>query len=535
MSDAISIPSEIKFKEMLSHTFPGFFLAISIFMGIDYLSPVNYTDWAMGSLTGMISFVGFIILMGTIFGIIIDGIHHTFIEDDIFDNFESVHRLKKPIEMQLKFNCPAYCDLLSRHFFFSKIGEKGSNATVLEGHLDEAYYRYSEFYSNVFVSLLVFSIISPFYIFEVLELSWIASISIGIVSLLVACLCLISSYTSYNTYLQAQSSAICGFIKGTESGCILNCKTQSNKKINYHPSYIIIIMISLIPAIFIWSIVNEYCFIALIVINLIIASIIDKNILKSYLWHKENSDHKKCEEFAHAKNGFEEIVTNVSNAKDLLEKSAAIFSKDKDKAEVQIKNIDKLVNYAKYLTKTLDDICASNGSAPDLKETLSKLSPIALISFISGVLISMVILACVYIPVNLNIEPMSINFSENITDNGSIKNPIVTLSLKNLGAELNEIKLTANGIEKNWLEFTYVDDRGTIINESKNITVSNIATEETLFVRIKLNSTTIDKNDTSPGSYAGSIDIDYGNKKQSIPVRIDLTKKNPPLSQSKSG
>lgn len=533
MSDSISIPTQISFKEMLSHTFPGFFLAFSIFMGIDYLSPVNFTDWAMGSITGLISFAGFIIIMGTILGVIIDGIHHTFIEDDIFDNFESVHRLKKPIEMQLKLNCPAYCDLLSRHFFFSKIGEKGSNAKALEDHLDEAYYRYSEFYSNVFVSLLVFSIISPFYIFEVLELSWITSISIGIVSLLVACLCLISSYTSYNTYLQAQSSAICGFIKGTESGCILNCKTQSNKNTNDDSvSYIIIFVISLILAIpiviFLDKSYKEYAIVAILA-NCVIVGIVN------YFLCKKISKNQSCNTSADAKKMSEEFLNNVSKSKDLLKKIADEYSKDKDKAEEQIKNIDKLVNYAKCLTKMPDDNGASNGSAPDLKEILSKSSPIALISFISGLLIFLVILACVYIPVNLNIEPMSINFSENITDNGSIKNPIVTLSLKNLGAELNEIKLTANGIEKNWLEFAYVDDRGTIINESKNITVSNIATEETLFVRIKLNSTTIDKNDTSPGSYAGSIDIDYGNKKQSIPVRIDLTKKNPPLSQSKSG
>lgn len=214
MADAISIPSEIKFKEMLSHTFPGFFLALSIFMLIDYLSPADLTTYSMSNLTGMISFAGFIIIMGTILGVIIDGIHHTFIEDDIFDNFKTIHVLKMPIKRELKAN---NCDDLTRHFFFPKIGDKGAKSIELENHLDEAYYRYSEFYSNIFISLVIFSIISPFYIFEILEISWDRSVLIGIASLLTACICLISSYTSYKTYLQAQCSAICGFIKDKES------------------------------------------------------------------------------------------------------------------------------------------------------------------------------------------------------------------------------------------------------------------------------------------------------------------------------
>lgn len=220
MSDSVSIPDQFEFKELLSHTFPGFFSAFSIFMLIDYLSPVNFTVLAMGSLSGLISFAGFIIIIGTILGVIIDGIHHTFIEDDVFDNFEAVRILKMPIHNQLELGCPTYHTILSRHFFLPRVGNKGAKEAIdLENHLDEAYYRYSEFYSNIFISLVVFSIISPFYIFDTLNISWKISVAIGIVSFFTACICLICSYTSYKTYLQAQSSAICGFIKGTETNC----------------------------------------------------------------------------------------------------------------------------------------------------------------------------------------------------------------------------------------------------------------------------------------------------------------------------
>jgi len=415
MSDSISIPTQISFKEMLSHTFPGFFLAFSIFMGIDYLSPVNFTDWAMGSITGLISFAGFIIIMGTILGVIIDGIHHTFIEDDVFDNFEAVRILKMPINSQLELGCPTYHTILSRHFFLPRVGNKGAKEAIdLENHLDEAYYRYSEFYSNIFISLIVFSMISPFYIFDTLNISWRISVAIGIVSFLTACICLICSYTSYKTYLQAQSSAICGFIKGTET----NCELTKNPK-------------------------------------------------------------GKCT-----------IGCNASN----------------------------------------EDATKGN-----IFESLSKGSYKILLFCMACLFSYMFILAFAYNPVNLEVRPTSINFSENITDNGSIKNPVGTLSLKNLGADLDKITFAANGIEDRWLELSYVNDKGFIINERNKITVNDIATGEAIFLRIKLNSSIIDKKNTPQGSYAGSIDIDYRNKSQSIPVRIDLTKTNSktlPPSQS---
>lgn len=180
---------------------------------------------------------------------------------------------------------------------------------------------------------------------------------------------------------------------------------------------------------------------------------------------------------------------------------------------------------------------ASNEGAIEgnIFESLSKGSYKLLLLGMACLFICMFIMAFAYNPVNLEVRPVSINFSENITDNRSIKNPVGTLSLKNLGADLDKITFAANGMEDRWLELSYVNDKGIIINESNKITVNDIATGEAIFLRIKLNSSIIDKNNTSQGSYAGSIDIDYRDRSQSIPVRIDLTKTNPSRSQSKSG
>ena len=83
MAPEIPTLSNLEFKELLSHTFPGFFFALSGFMLLDVLSPKDLTAWAFGTLTNFVSAMGFIILLGTILGVLIDGIQH-FIEDVFF-------------------------------------------------------------------------------------------------------------------------------------------------------------------------------------------------------------------------------------------------------------------------------------------------------------------------------------------------------------------------------------------------------------------------------------------------------------------
>ena len=60
------IPTEIKFKHLLAHTFPGFFLALTVFMLISVWSPIDITAIAIKDITGLATFIGFILLIGTI-------------------------------------------------------------------------------------------------------------------------------------------------------------------------------------------------------------------------------------------------------------------------------------------------------------------------------------------------------------------------------------------------------------------------------------------------------------------------------------
>ena len=570
MADIMSIPAEIKYKEMLSHTFPGFFLASSIFMLIDYLSPDNLTAWAIGSLTNLVTFAGFIIIIGTILGVIIDGIHHTFIEDDIFDNFKEIHKLKKPINEQLKANCPAYSNNLTRHFFFSKIGANGANATQLENHLDEAYYRYSEFYSNIFISLTFFSIISPFYIFEVLDLPWKTSVLIGIASLLASGLCLASSYTSYKMYLQAQCSAICGFIQDPKMICGLNCQEEptnppedwdliSLKRFKIIPISlasisIIIIILDLQPDI-IWFAYAIYAIIVGYVTEILACKYIfqgksDKNekdfclltnIKKIYSDTIDIVDNLlKSEETNYDRDKNVDKIEDSLNVLKANNKSLEVPTIEYNKTKVNgltenIQNIIKYININEKNNKEKLDIQLSkakkiqmimdNPKKPDNGNILSKLSrssPAALFSVMLNIFLAlMILLLSSGAPINLHVETTNIKFNENISSETAIKNPVETLSLKNKGDRLNNISLSINGIANNWLDIGYIKGNQSL----ENLNDITLNPGETKFVQIRLNSSGIDRKNISQGSYIGSIDINYSNRMKSIPLCINLTKK----------
>ena len=224
--DMVDIPTQFKFEHLLSHTFPGFFSAITLFMLFDIFSPLNLTSLTFSKdLEGLISFAGFILLVGSILGIIIDGIHHSLIEDHIFDrgslnhNVEQINAIKRyclrrclyPLDAdagKLEKNAE---ESITRHFFFKKL-----DGTAINQYLIEEFYSYSEFYANTSLALVPFGAILPTYITENLQIPFYKSWLIGIAIWAVAILCIYSSYTTYNRYNKALFSAIKGYID-TES------------------------------------------------------------------------------------------------------------------------------------------------------------------------------------------------------------------------------------------------------------------------------------------------------------------------------
>ncbi|MCX6676570.1 MAG: hypothetical protein NTU95_01315 [Methanothrix sp.] len=208
---ATEIPSLFKFEHLLAHTFPGFFSAITLFMLLDIWSPDDLSSFVFAKgIEGLISFSGFILLIGSILGIILDGIHHSIIEDRFFDKTTRYCTI-----MNLRDKCfsiakqdNATPKKLARSFFFKKCG-----GTTLNQYLIEETYCYSEFYSNTFISLLPFSFVVPFYIFETMNIPWHYALLIFLLSFSLAWVCLNSSYVAYLRYNESLFSAILGYLE----------------------------------------------------------------------------------------------------------------------------------------------------------------------------------------------------------------------------------------------------------------------------------------------------------------------------------
>ena len=113
------IPTQFRFEVLLSHTFPGFFSALSVFMLLDVLSPYDLTSWAFGTVTNFLSVMGFIIIIGTILGVIIDGIHHWIVEPKIFA-FEGWPMYKRKQERKKTQLYPPGCDYT---YYLTRIGK----------------------------------------------------------------------------------------------------------------------------------------------------------------------------------------------------------------------------------------------------------------------------------------------------------------------------------------------------------------------------------------------------------------------------
>lgn len=79
MNDIIS--SSLSFSKLIAHVFPGFLFVLSIFMLIDSfcINPGTYTIEITKGPEEFVAFIGIFLIVGTIMGIIIDGIQHTVI------------------------------------------------------------------------------------------------------------------------------------------------------------------------------------------------------------------------------------------------------------------------------------------------------------------------------------------------------------------------------------------------------------------------------------------------------------------------
>lgn len=182
----VEVPSQISFEHMLAHMFPGFFTAITLFMILDLRSSSNISAYVFGDFNALLGFFGAIILVGTILGIIIDGIHHYLIEQICFERYLMnttndikskeilAHFSKSHCESdnsnykcsEIDHDCPFRRDLpylLIKIFYLFDATELSKYIEVYEYHRKEIYHYY-EFFANTFMALIPFTIVAPIYI-----------------------------------------------------------------------------------------------------------------------------------------------------------------------------------------------------------------------------------------------------------------------------------------------------------------------------------------------------------------------------------
>jgi hypothetical protein len=197
---ALEIPSQFKFETILSHTFPGFFLALGVFMLLDLLiTSYDLTLWACGTIGDFLMVMGFIILVGTILGILIDGIQHT-LEKGIFENCQKF----KDLDAERK---SLYPSSNIKHFYYFTRNREAFT------HLTDNYYCYAEFYGNIAISLIAISFIAPFHFRDILHIcAWPSFILGCVVPLVLAGFCIWSSYETFLKYHRFRIDLIYGIL-----------------------------------------------------------------------------------------------------------------------------------------------------------------------------------------------------------------------------------------------------------------------------------------------------------------------------------
>jgi len=156
---------------MLSHVFPGFLLIISLFMLIDSfcINPGIYSCaiFTNQKLEIFILIIGIILLLGTIFGIIIDGIQHVTISK-FFNKKIKKRELNKEVIKIYEIIESIYLDdflkengmenteiekfkknILNWFFYYPIIDTEKHNI------IKENFYYYYEFFANIFLVFVV--------------------------------------------------------------------------------------------------------------------------------------------------------------------------------------------------------------------------------------------------------------------------------------------------------------------------------------------------------------------------------------------
>lgn len=198
------IPSQINFSKLLSHTFPGIFMVLGIFMLI--YSCVNgesvviiqfFEDWKVM----LVTFAG-IIFFGTIIGIMIDSISHKI--QNVIKKFGSYKKIKWKEEEFFK-------DLdnepVSFVYFIGFLPLERLN------FLNDDWYCYIEFELNMFTSFFFSAFIYSYFIYVI----GFDLLIVAIVFHILIILSIYSLYSGIKNWLNFMNCRV-DFVKGALQG-----------------------------------------------------------------------------------------------------------------------------------------------------------------------------------------------------------------------------------------------------------------------------------------------------------------------------
>lgn len=198
-----SVTSQISFPKLLSHTFPGIFVALGIFMIIDLvLFHDNISGFQIDIFEDWKTFLGtvsFLIFLGTIIGVIIDSIHHMI--EKLIDTTDVAKN------KFIKFREKIYKDLENKsvsYWYF--VGFLPLEKVI---YLNDGYYCYVECDFNLSISFFFSAFIYSSFLF----LHGANLFKVGVIFIVLFILSVFCFYSGYKNYLCFKQQRV-EFVKG---------------------------------------------------------------------------------------------------------------------------------------------------------------------------------------------------------------------------------------------------------------------------------------------------------------------------------
>lgn len=249
-----SLPS-FDLKRTLAHVFPGFLLYIGLLLAVDafmFEEASTFTTllFKPGSenFDALLSVIGIGLFVGSILGIMIDGIGHWLFEDRWFSGIVKQMELSKDDKIGqaeddknisigqaeeltfgywkkylgiadksppggVKKSNPLFPAVSEYLYPFANKKDFDEEKIKLKDQLVPEYYSYFEFYLNSAISLALVGVIIPFYLIIILEIDWFVSSFISSVILLGSMMLFFASLHTLADYRRAIIYSIEGYLR----------------------------------------------------------------------------------------------------------------------------------------------------------------------------------------------------------------------------------------------------------------------------------------------------------------------------------